>query len=236
VVVSAKRAGGRRGRAGRSGAAAKGPGKGGGKVGGTVARAGRPARGGKAGARTGARSKAGAAGKPRKSRFPEVEELIGLMDRHDLLEVDYHAAPDGSRRIRLARTGSGHAPGAVPRTAGAGGHGAHAAEAAPAERAAGAALTAAAGGVAAPAPARDEGVHAFKSPMVGTFYRAPSPEAPPFVSVGDKVDTHGTVCIIEAMKVMNEITPDASGTVVSIEVENGEAVEFGQTLFLIRPN
>ncbi|HZL98611.1 MAG TPA: acetyl-CoA carboxylase biotin carboxyl carrier protein, partial [Planctomycetota bacterium] len=90
---------------------------------------------------------------------------------------------------------------------------------------------------AAPASApAGEALHAFKSPMVGSFYRAPSPEAAPFVSVGDHVDPTTTVCIIEAMKVMNEIVPDISGTVVSIEVENGEAVEYGQTLFLIRPS
>jgi acetyl-CoA carboxylase biotin carboxyl carrier protein len=88
---------------------------------------------------------------------------------------------------------------------------------------------------APPAGASTEGLHIFKSPMVGTFYRAPSPEAAPFISVGDKIDEHTTVCIIEAMKVMNEITPDKAGEIVSIEVENGEAVEFGQPLFLIRP-
>ena len=80
-----------------------------------------------------------------------------------------------------------------------------------------------------------EELHAFKSPMVGTFYRAPNPEASAFVSVGDRIDEDSTVCIIEAMKVLNEIAPDMAGEVVSIEVENGEAVEFGQTLFLIRP-
>ena len=95
---------------------------------------------------------------------------------------------------------------------------------------------AAAARAAGEAPAApDESLHVFKSPMVGTFYRAPSPEAPPFASVGDKIDEHTTVCIIEAMKVMNEITPDATGEIVSIEVENGEAVEYGQPLFLIRP-
>ena len=88
---------------------------------------------------------------------------------------------------------------------------------------------------AAAAPRQDESLHAFKSPMVGTFYRAPSPEASAFASVGDTVDENSTVCIIEAMKVMNEIAPDVRGEVVSIEVENGEAVEYGQTLFLIRP-
>ena len=169
------------------------------------------------------RAKAG--GKPGPGRFPEVEELVELMDRHGLLEVDYHTAPDGSRRIRVARAGAGghglHVPAALhnPRSAEAG-HG-----------------TAPAGSHAAPGATAPPGekLHAFNSPMVGTFYRAPSPEAPPFVSVGDKVDEHRTVCIIEAMKVMNEITPDMTGEVVSIEVENGEAVEYGQTLFLIRP-
>jgi len=76
----------------------------------------------------------------------------------------------------------------------------------------------------------------FKSPMLGTFYRAASPEAEPFAKVGDKVTADKTLCIIEAMKVMNEIVPDITGAVVSIEVENGEAVEYGQTLFLIRPS
>jgi acetyl-CoA carboxylase biotin carboxyl carrier protein len=75
----------------------------------------------------------------------------------------------------------------------------------------------------------------IKSPMIGTFYRAPSPEAAPYIEVGTEVNPETVVCIIEAMKVMNEITPDKAGEVVSIEVENGEAVEFGQPLFLIRP-
>jgi acetyl-CoA carboxylase biotin carboxyl carrier protein len=213
-VAARKRAGGRRGKiVGAGKAAGAGAGKAAATGRGVAARAGKA---GKAG------------GKPAASRFPEVEELIGLMDRHELLEVDYHVSPDGGRRIRLSRAGTGLAHGHAPAgraTAGA----------------AGAASEASAQGTPAPAappaaPVADETVHAFKSPMVGTFYRAPSPEAPPFVSVGDKVDTHGTVCIIEAMKVMNEITPDIAGAVVSIEVENGEAVEFGQTLFLIRPN
>ncbi len=165
-------------------------------------------------------------------RFPEVEELVELMDRHGLLEVEFHTAPDGTRRVRLARAGAaGTVHGGSAPHAGTHGHrphdGGHAGSPA-GPRPAGAEATAAA---AEPG----EKLHAFASPMVGTFYRAPSPEAPPFVSVGDKVDEHRTVCIIEAMKVMNEITPDVAGEVVSIEVENGEAVEYGQTLFLIRP-
>ena len=73
----------------------------------------------------------------------------------------------------------------------------------------------------------------IKSPIVGTFYSAPSPTKPPFVKVGDKVNEGDTVCIIERMKVMNEIQADISGTVKSIAVKDGEAVEFGQPLIII---
>ena len=73
----------------------------------------------------------------------------------------------------------------------------------------------------------------IKSPIVGTFYSAPSPTKPPFVKVGDKVNEGDTVCIIESMKVMNEIQADISGTVKSIAVKDGEAVEFGQPLIII---
>jgi len=75
----------------------------------------------------------------------------------------------------------------------------------------------------------------IKSPMVGTFYRAPAPNAPPFVEVGDMVKPGQTVCIIEAMKLMNEISADIAGRVVEILVKNEEPVEYGQELFLIEP-
>ena len=75
-----------------------------------------------------------------------------------------------------------------------------------------------------------------KSPIVGTFYRAPSPESPPYVEVGSHVKKGDTLCIIEAMKIMNEIEADTEGKVVKILVENGQPVEFGQPLFLIDPN
>ena len=84
---------------------------------------------------------------------------------------------------------------------------------------------------APPAPA-DTG-KSIKSPIVGTFYSAPSPTKPPFVKVGDKVNEGDTVCIVESMKVMNEIQADISGTVKSIAVKDGEAVEFGQPLIII---
>lgn len=84
----------------------------------------------------------------------------------------------------------------------------------------------------AAAPAADTG-KSIKSPIVGTFYSAPSPTKPPFVKVGDKVSEGDTVCIVESMKVMNEIQADISGTVKSIAVKDGEAVEFGQPLIII---
>jgi acetyl-CoA carboxylase biotin carboxyl carrier protein len=80
------------------------------------------------------------------------------------------------------------------------------------------------------------GVEVVKSPIVGTFYRAPSPESPPYVEIGTYVKKGDTLCIIEAMKIMNEIEADTEGKVVKILVENGQPVEFGQPLFLIDPN
>jgi acetyl-CoA carboxylase biotin carboxyl carrier protein len=91
---------------------------------------------------------------------------------------------------------------------------------------------------AAPAPAeaaaaaQPEG-HVVKSPMVGTFYRSASPGAKPFVEIGDEIGQGDTLCIVEAMKLMNEIEADAAGTIKAILVENGQPVEFGQPLFVI---
>jgi acetyl-CoA carboxylase biotin carboxyl carrier protein len=87
-------------------------------------------------------------------------------------------------------------------------------------------------GAAPPAAPEPKG-HALKSPMVGTFYRAPSPGAPPFVEIGQSVSKGQTLCIIEAMKLLNEIESDVAGTVKAILVENGQPVEYGQPLFLI---
>lgn len=79
-------------------------------------------------------------------------------------------------------------------------------------------------------------LHKITSPMVGTFYRSPSPEAPAFVSSGDKVDEKTTVCIIEAMKLMNELEAEIKGEIVEVLAQNGQLVEFGQPLFLVRPD
>lgn len=87
---------------------------------------------------------------------------------------------------------------------------------------------------AAAAAKEEKGVKIIKSPMVGTFYRAPSPESPAFVEEGAKVRPDTIVCIIEAMKVMNEIVAECSGTVLEILVENGEPIEFGQPIMKVK--
>ncbi len=88
--------------------------------------------------------------------------------------------------------------------------------------------------VAAP-PAEDEGLVPIRSPMVGTFYAASDPESPPFVTIGSEVDATTTVCVIEAMKVFNEIHAEVAGTVERILVHTDQAVEYGQPLMLVRP-
>ena len=87
---------------------------------------------------------------------------------------------------------------------------------------------------AAPSTAEEEGVAFIKSPMVGTFYKSPSPESKPFVDPGAKVVENTVVCIIEAMKIMNEIQSEAKGTIIETLVENGQPVEYGQRLFKIK--
>lgn len=97
---------------------------------------------------------------------------------------------------------------------------------------------AAAAPVPTPAPAAGGGDEVgfvyVKSPMVGTFYRSPSPDSPPFIDVGSKVEEKSVVCIVEAMKIMNEIQAEVKGTVVEMLVENGQPVEYGQRLFKVK--
>lgn len=156
--------------------------------------------------------------------YKKVKELIELMNEAEIDEIEIK---DGLREVRLTKHLPGIQGGSVPvfsQPVSAG----FAQPAPSAEQGA----PAAAGEPAA--PALDKGVVEFKSPMVGTFYRAPSPESPPFVAEGEKVNKESVLCIIEAMKVMNEIKAETSGEVVDVLVENGEAVEFGQPLFLIK--
>jgi acetyl-CoA carboxylase biotin carboxyl carrier protein len=144
----------------------------------------------------------------------KLKTLIELVETSGIAELEIQ---EGEERVRITRAG---APG--PQTV--------MLHAAP--------QLAAAAPVAAPAPAEPaappapEG-HTVKSPMVGTFYRSASPGAKPFVEIGDTVAQGDALCIIEAMKLMNEIESDAAGTVKAILVENGQAVEFGQPMFVI---
>ena len=85
------------------------------------------------------------------------------------------------------------------------------------------------------APAPEEGLHTVKSPIVGTFYEAPSPGAPPFVKVGDSVEVGQVLCIVEAMKLLNEIESDVAGEILKKLATNGQPIEYGQELFVIRP-
>jgi acetyl-CoA carboxylase biotin carboxyl carrier protein len=89
--------------------------------------------------------------------------------------------------------------------------------------------------VTTPEPAAEENLHIVKSPIVGTFYEAPSPGAPPFVKVGDMVEVGQVLCIVEAMKLLNEIESDIAGEVVKKMGANGQPIEYGQELFAIRP-
>ena len=90
--------------------------------------------------------------------------------------------------------------------------------------------------VAAPAaPVPEEGLHTVKSPIVGTFYEAPSPGAPPFAKVGDSVEVGQVLCIVEAMKLLNEIESDVAGEILKKLATNGQPIEYGQELFVIRP-
>ena len=88
---------------------------------------------------------------------------------------------------------------------------------------------------APPPPAVEEGLHTVKSPIVGTFYEAPSPGAPPFVKAGDSVEVGQVLCIVEAMKLLNEIESDIAGEIVKKLATNGQPIEYGQELFVIRP-
>ncbi len=171
--------------------------------------------------------------------LPEIEKLLEFMRKHGLEEFEYERH---GFRIRLKKPSSpsyafpaGPAPEIVVASAPA--HASHASSSA-----SGAASAASSGAAAAAqhAPAADaarhEDLHIVKSPIVGTFYVAAGPDADPFVSVGSKVETGQVLCIIEAMKLMNEIESDAAGEVVRIFVENGHPVEYGESLFGIRPH
>ncbi len=147
----------------------------------------------------------------------KVKKLIEMLEESSLSEIEIR---EGEEAIRISRGSSGGTQ--VVHMAPAPMHAApHAAPAAPA-----------AAPAATPAEALPAG-HAVISPMVGTFYRAASPEAKSFVDVGSQVNVGDTLCIIEAMKMMNEIESDKAGVIKAILKENGQPVEYGETLFII---
>lgn len=149
----------------------------------------------------------------------EIKDMINLMNENNLTELEVEK--DGVR-IKLRKGGAGVYEKAieyVPHTQGqqgaAGVPGASAAQAA--------------------AEAKKTNMVEIKAPMVGTFYRSPSPEAPAYVNIGDTINPGQVICIVEAMKLMNEIKSEVKGKIVDIQVDNAEPVEFGQVLFAVEP-
>ena len=150
-----------------------------------------------------------------------LKTLIEMMEEHGLTEISLRR---GDEHWRLRR-GSNEVLQMVP----AGPYPGHVAPPPPTP------ITAPAAPAEPGAGGQQDGSIAIKSPTVGTFYAAPTPEDPPFVSVGSRVQPDTIVCIVEAMKVFNQIPAEVSGTVVDILVKNGDSIEFGQPLFKVRP-
>jgi acetyl-CoA carboxylase biotin carboxyl carrier protein len=146
----------------------------------------------------------------------KIKELIDLMKENDLVELEIM---DDNSKVHLKRPGAD-----MPIV-----------HAAPMHPLVTPAPSAASAAVSAPAPAEDSALLKITSPIVGTFYHASSPDSEPFVKVGAKVNTDTVVCIVEAMKVMNEIKAEMSGTIVEVCCKDGQAVEYGQVLFRVRP-
>ena len=149
----------------------------------------------------------------------KVKKLIELLEESGVAEIEIQ---EGEESVRISRY-SQSAPPPTP----------VAAPAPPPAAAAPAPAPAPAAESEAPAEAEVPEGHVVKSPMVGTFYRAPSPGASPFVEVGQQVNVGDTLCIIEAMKLLNQIEADKAGTIKAILVENGQPVEYDQPLFII---
>jgi acetyl-CoA carboxylase biotin carboxyl carrier protein len=148
----------------------------------------------------------------------KIKELIEIMRENDLVKIDIQHGDD---RISLQRAKPPQpAPVAGPIIA----------------SLPGAITPPASAQTQATAPKAGEELQEIKSPIVGTFYEAPSPDSDPYVEIGSHVDPQTVVCIIEAMKVMNEIKAEIGGTVVERRVTNGQAIEYGQVLFKVRPD
>jgi acetyl-CoA carboxylase biotin carboxyl carrier protein len=147
----------------------------------------------------------------------KIKKLIEMLEESDLAEIEVQ---EGEESVRISRHGK-HAPAMIAP--------AHFSSPPPATPA----PAAPAAGALPEVSEAQPGGHVITSPIVGSFYRAPSPGAPPFVEVGQKVKAGETLCIIEAMKMLNQIESDKDGVVAAILVENGQPVEYGQPLFII---
>jgi len=156
----------------------------------------------------------------------KIKELIEIMKDNDLIEIEIKHDDD---KIFLKRSGGQQpivtaVPMAEPQSGGA-----------PLEQ--NYTTPAPTGALSQPsAPQQQEELVDIKSPIVGTFYATPSPDSAPYVEIGSQVNPQTVVCIIEAMKVMNEVKAEASGTIAEVLVTNGQAVEYGQVLFRVRPD
>ena len=176
-------------------------------------------------------SRSGEAASERSWELKDIRQLIDLLTEREVAEFEMEKDGMRIRILRQAPAGAAPLPGSPANSSGDSAR-------QPAEP------------VAASAPAADrepaapeaqpeptsENAHVLKSPIVGTFFAAPSPDAPPFVDVGDRVHVGQVLCIVEAMKLMNEIESEFAGEIVRIHVENGQPVEYGQPLFTIKPS
>ena len=161
----------------------------------------------------------------------ELRELIDLIRENEFTEFELERE---GFRLRFRRGGETVEPGSGSQTGSSVGASAPETVSAPVETRAAAAVPSHPGAKAETEASEDQDLHIIASPIVGTFYRSPSPNAESFVKIGSAVEPDSVVCIIEAMKLMNEIQAETSGEVAKIYVENGQPVEYGQPLFGIR--
>ena len=157
----------------------------------------------------------------------QIKQIIELMKRSDLTEF---AVEEEGFKLKIRRGLNGQPSASIARGSNSPFPGQDAAAAPPASTAQAPLAVAAVPGDGA----EEAGVTYIKSPMVGTFYRSPSPDSKPFAEIGTKVTETTPVCIIEAMKIMNEIQAETKGTVIEVLVENGQPVEYGQRLFKVK--
>ena len=155
----------------------------------------------------------------------EIKELVQLVVESGIAEIEVHR---GNSRVRIRRTHEAKSDSVVS-------HVVSSAIPAPAQHAAHAEPAAPAPAPGASSTPSGPGEMLVKSPIVGTYYDAPKPGDPPFVRVGDSVEPGQVLCIIESMKLMNEIESEVAGTIISKLMENGRSVEYGEALFAIRP-